>query len=300
MLETDMLFHGSPLAASDQSALLASAAEEMALCTLVGIEGSFSRRIGAQIAIALDGQTVGSLSDGCLERQLAADALAARVAGEGPKLMRYGRGSPIIDFRLPCGGGLDILIDPTPDRAALHKAVDTLADRREAVLALPLPEKANPSLLATRRYIPRLRTLLFGEGPEYNAFVALSVGLGADVEGYARAGAGTSGLALGQVPPGVVVDPWTAILLLFHDHEWERALLGWAVETPAFFIGAQGGRPARENREALLRGDGVVDEQIARIRSPIGLIARARAPEVLALSVLAEIVGAYEQLHPHP
>ncbi len=123
--------------------------------------------------------------------------------------------------------------------------------------------------------------------------------MGAEVAGHSRADAGTSGLALGQVPAGIAADPWTAILLLFHDHEWERALLNWAVTTPAFFIGAQGGGPAREDRKALLRSEGVAEDGIARIRSPIGLIARARDPEVLALSVLAEIVGAYERLHPH-
>ncbi|MCE7795571.1 XdhC family protein, partial [Sphingobium sufflavum] len=290
---------GRVMAASDQAALLASAGDDMALCTLVGIEGSFSRRIGAQIAIAPDGRTVGSLSDGCLERQLAADALAARAAGEGPRVMRYGRGSPIIDFRLPCGGGLDILIDPAPDRAALQQATRRLADRQEALLPLPLPADAAPGLLAHRAYVPRLKTLLFGEGPEFAAFATLAAAMGAEVEGHGRAEAGRSGLALGQVPPAMTADRWTAILLLFHDHEWERALLRWAVTTPAAFIGAQGGGPARAERTAILRADGVAEDAIARIRSPIGLIASARDPEVLALSVLAEIIAAYEQLHPH-
>ena len=40
-------------------------------------------------------------------------------------------------------------------------------------------------------------------------------------------------------------------------------------------------------------------EQLARIRSPIGVITHSREPGVLALSVLAEIVGEYEVLHPH-
>lgn len=287
------------MAVSDQAALLASAASGMPLCTLVGIEGSFSRRVGAQIAIAPDGGAIGSLSDGCLERQIASDTHAILVAGSGPTLLRYGRGSPLIDFRLPCGGGLDILIDPAPDRAALSQAADLLANRQAASVALPLPDGAPPSLLARRAYVPRLRTLLFGEGPEYSAFAALAATMGADVEGHSRAGAGTQGLSLGQVPPGIAADPWTAILLLFHDHEWERALLDWALTTPAFFIGAQGGGPAREDRKAMLRREGVDDSLIARIRSPIGLIARARDPEVLALSVLAEIVGSYEPLHPH-
>lgn len=283
------------LAGSDQAALLAASRGGMALCTLVGIEGSFSRRLGAQIAIAPDGSTVGSLSDGCLERQLASDAASTDV----PMLRRYGRGSPLVDFRLPCGGGLDILIDPKPDRAALAAATDRLAERRQAELDLPLPPGTNEALLTRRTYVPELRVLLFGEGPEFTAFDLLATAMGATVEGHARADATGSGLALGRVPPDLTVDPWTAILLLFHDHEWERALLSWAVTTPAFFIGAQGGGPARDTRHAMLRAEGATEEQIDRVRSPVGLIARTRDPETLALSVLAEIVGDYEGLHPH-
>ena len=90
----------------------------------------------------------------------------------------------------------------------------------------------------------------------------------------------------------------TAIVLLFHDHEWERALLGWAVTTSAFYIGAQGGAKAREDRAADLSGQGFTHETIQRVRSPIGLIKHARDPVVLALSVLSEIVAEYEARHP--
>lgn len=267
----------------------------MALCTLVGIEGSFSRRLGAQIAIAADGRTVGSLSDGCLERQLAADAAAT----DAPVLRRYGRGSPLVDFRLPCGGGLDILIDPQPDRAALAAAAGDLAARRTTALVLPLPPDAPDSLLTARAYMPPLRVVLFGEGPEFAAFARLATAMGVAVEAHGRADSGGKGLALGRVPAALAADPWTAILLLFHDHEWERALLGWAVTTPAFFIGAQGGGPARAARTAMLREQGAADDQVDRVRSPVGLIGRTRDPETLALSVLAEIVRDHEVLHPH-
>jgi len=43
----------------------------------------------------------------------------------------------------------------------------------------------------------------------------------------------------------------------------------------------------------------VAPDQLGRIRSPIGVITHSREPGVLALSVLAEIVGEYEALHPH-
>lgn len=281
---------------NDQSALRAAAAEDVALCTIVGIEGSFSRRLGAQLAVGPNGAITGSLSDGCLEHELASEAEAARADGQ-PRLMRYGQGSPKIDFRLPCGSGLDILIDPSPDRVAIRAAVARLDDRKQTSLQLPLPSDAAPGLLAERDYIPALRIVVFGEGPEMTSLAALAVAMGLPVEAHARQGHDGGKLALGRAPDDVAIDPWSAIVLLFHDHEWEAAILKWAVDTPAFYIGAQGGKAAREARVEWLRAQGCDDAALARIQSPIGLIGRARDPAVLGLSVLAEIVGQYEAHH---
>jgi len=276
----------------DQAALRAACEPGVGLCTIVGIDGSFSRRLGAQLAVRPDGTIAGSLADGCLERQLVSEVRRAAEVGR-PLVKRFGSGSELIDFRLPCGSGLDILIDPSPDQSACRAAAAQL-DRREAT-ALRLPTSAG--LLAERRYVPALRLLLFGEGPELSALRDLAVAAGVRVEALGTDG--RQALSLGRVPEGVVADPWTAIVLLFHDHEWEQAILRWALETPAFFIGAQGGAKARDLRLELLAAARVEAPQLARVRSPVGVIAHSREPGVLALSVLAEIVGEYEALHPH-
>lgn len=201
---------------------------------------------------------------------------------------RFGAGSELIDFRLPCGSGLDVLIDPDPDRAACRAAVEQLGRREAASLALPSHQ------LVERRYVPSLRLLLFGEGPELEALSALGATAGVGIEAH-----GKHALSIGRRPAGLSADPWTAVVLLFHDHEWEQAILEWALDTPAFFIGAQGGFEARRARLGRLTASGASIEQVRRIRSPVGVIAHSREPGVLALSVLAEIVGAYERLHPH-
>jgi xanthine dehydrogenase accessory factor len=236
------------------------------------------------MAVGPDGAIVGSLADGCLEKQLASEVASAT----GPVVKRFGAGSELIDFRLPCGSGLDVLIDPEPDRVLCRAAIERLDDREQAGLALPADG------LPMRRYVPALRLQLFGEGPELEALVAL-----ADAAGVETAAHGKDELALGRQPAGLSADPWTAIVLLFHDHEWEQAILEWALDTPAFHIGAQGGFEARRTRLERLAERGAAPEQLARIRSPIGVIAHSREPGVLALSVLAEIVGEYEALHPH-
>jgi len=268
----------------DRAALRAACAPDTGLCTIVGIDGSFSRRLGAQLAVHPDGSITGSLADGCLEKQLATEVAEATCA----VTKRFGAGSPLIDFRLPCGSGLDVLIDPSPDRSACLAAVAGLDAREPATLAL------SSDSLPQRHYIPALRLQLFGEGPELAALTALARAAGIETAAH-----GKDALSLGRSPSGLDSDRWTAVVLLFHDHEWEQAILEWALATPAFHIGAQGGREARRGRVERLTQAGVSADELSRIHSPVGVIPRSREPGVLALSVLAEIVGAYEALHPH-
>jgi xanthine dehydrogenase accessory factor len=280
----------SPLSGArdeDQAALRFAASRDAALCTIVGIDGSFSRRLGAQWAVSSDGSSDCSLSDHCLEQELAARALEARASGK-PLLLRYGRGSPYIDFRLPCGSGIDVLIDPLPDRAALTAAVERLDRRERASLALPKISDAFQS----RLFVPSPRLIILGNGIEARELAHMAQAFGLDYQMHGP----DQGLGLGRAPLAITADRWTAIVLLFHDHEWEQALLGWALKSPAFYVGAQGGQQARESRLADLRGAGLSDDKLRRIKSPIGLIKHARDAPTLALSVLAEVIAEYEAL----
>src|SRR3546814_2636687 len=99
----------------DIAALELIASEGGALCTLMHIEGSYSREVGSHLAISRSGSVAGNLADGCLEAELANQSAQAAIEGCA-RIVRYGKGSPFIDFRLPCGAGIDILVDPLPDR----------------------------------------------------------------------------------------------------------------------------------------------------------------------------------------
>ena len=272
----------------DGEALFACAASGGALCTVTAIDGSWSRRLGAQLAVLPDGSTRGSLADGCLEKALAAEALAGGPA----RVLRYGEGSPFLDIRLPCGSGIEVMVDPAPDRAALEAACAALTSRKPA----DLPVGTTPQGPFVRRYLPKLRLVVMGSGPEVTALTRLARAQGIDcLVAGPRGEAGTdAAISLGQAPD-LPIDPWTAIAVLFHDHEWERGILPWALASPAFYVGAQGGRGARETRRAMLAEAGK-DPADPRLHSPIGVFAHARTPSVLALSILAEIVAEHERL----
>jgi xanthine dehydrogenase accessory factor len=87
------------------------------------------------------------------------------------------------------------------------------------------------------------------------------------------------------------VDARTVICVLTHDPKFDVPLLEAALKTDAAYIGAMGSRRTHEDRLARLREEGVSEESLARIASPIGLDIGARTPAETAVSIAAEIVA---------
>jgi xanthine dehydrogenase accessory factor len=86
------------------------------------------------------------------------------------------------------------------------------------------------------------------------------------------------------------VDARTVICVLTHDPKFDVPLLEVALRTPAGYIGAMGSRRTHEDRLARLRDAGLTADEIARLRSPIGLDLGARTPEETAVSIAAELI----------
>ncbi len=87
------------------------------------------------------------------------------------------------------------------------------------------------------------------------------------------------------------VDARTVICVLTHDPKFDVPLLEAALKTDAAYIGAMGSRRTHDDRLERLREQGVTDEDLASIASPIGLDIGARTPEETAVSIAAEIVA---------
>src|SRR5918995_4164922 len=87
------------------------------------------------------------------------------------------------------------------------------------------------------------------------------------------------------------VDKRTVICVLTHDPKFDVPVLKSALATPAGYIGAMGSRRTHNNRTARLKEEGVTDEELSRIASPIGLDIGARTPEETAVAIAAEIIA---------
>jgi xanthine dehydrogenase accessory factor len=87
-------------------------------------------------------------------------------------------------------------------------------------------------------------------------------------------------------------DARTVLCVLTHDAKFDVPLLLEALRMPAAYVGAMGSRRTHADRERRLREAGMGEQELARLRSPIGLDLGARTPEETALSIAAEIVAA--------
>jgi xanthine dehydrogenase accessory factor len=286
--------------------LIEGAAEgvEGVLVTLTGIEGGSSRGVGAQMAVLADGRSAGSFSGGCVEAAVIAEAQDVLARGYG-RTVRYGVGSPYLDIRLPCGGGIDLLFTPRPDPAILTQVLARHDQRKAAALRL---NEAGAALSDTpgaqgfqRAYAPPLRLVALGHGEDLTALVRLSRAFGLAVEAYAPASDRLAIAEPGVIPlvsstalPDLSGDPWTAFVFLFHDHDWEEELLPHVLAQEGFYHGAVGSARTHRARLAALSTFGIPQSILEKLRGGIGLIPATRDPATLALSILGELVQDYQ------
>ena len=283
----------------------------VALVTVVGAEGGSVRAPGAFMAVDGEGRTAGYVSNGCVDADLVANARAS-LEDDAPRRLRYGRGSPFLDIRLPCGGRLDLLVTPRPDVNAVARVLDAMAARapvlarvsERAGLEALQPDAANASPeLFTTLIEPKTRVRIAGRGAETLALARLAAAAEMDVAvqspdraclaSAAALGAETEYLSRPDDPPPCTDDPWTAFVMMFHDHDWEPALLQDALRGPAFYVGALGSRRTHAARREALSALGAAPADIDRVRGPVGLVPGCRDAASLAVSTLAEIVAAH-------
>ena len=82
----------------------------------------------------------------------------------------------------------------------------------------------------------------------------------------------------------------TVICVLTHDAKFDLPILKVALRSEAQYVGAMGSRKTHADRMSRLIDAGLTQDELARLRSPIGLDLGGRSPQETALSILSEVV----------
>ena len=100
------------------------------LATVVATYGSSPRPVGSLLTCNRDGRIEGSLSGGCVEDDLLEKLTAGQLAQDRPQFFRYGETEEEAEqLGLPCGGHLDIVVEPHTPTPSSQAHFDHLVDR---------------------------------------------------------------------------------------------------------------------------------------------------------------------------
>jgi xanthine dehydrogenase accessory factor len=240
-----------------KAAELASLGEPFAIATVVRVRGSSSARPGSKALIdGLGKLLVGWVGGGCAESAVRSEALACLEIEQG-RLITVDMSDEQLGVGMPCGGTMDIFIEPVLPRPELlivghgriAETLATLGDMMGFRITVNDPGAAREAFPSAQRLI-------------------------------------TDDFDLTETPIG----PKSFVVIATQhkrDHLWlQKALAGQAAYVALI---------ASRHRAGLvldfLREAGVSESQIATVFAPAGLDLGAATPEEIALSVISQMVA---------
>ena len=232
-----------------------------ALCTVVKSEGSTPRHVGSKMLVYPDGKFIGTVGGGELESRVIKIALESLKTGEAQTLsysmVDPARGDPGV-----CGGTVEVFVEPILPAAMIvviggghvGKAVVHLAKWMGFRVAVSddRVEFCNPESV-----------------PNADAYYPVS---------------------MSELTSQMSVTPQTYLVITSRGSAIDAKGLPNLLESQAAYIGVIGSKRRWLTTVKALRENGVAEELIAKVHSPMGLELNAETPEEIAVSIMAEIL----------
>ena len=294
------------------------AGDRVALATVVDTRRSAPRPLGSRLALSSSGEMVGSVSGGCVESDVALRAEEV-LAGGPPLLLRYGiSDDDAFDVGLPCGGEIEVFVQAA-DIEELDRVEAALrAGERLSVTTTVAGAGAGQKTYAqgeahstavrvaedtfVEHYAPAPVMMVFGAVDTAQALCRMAKLVGFHTVVSDARGKFATRERLPDADEVVVgwpamaydlhgPDEATYVVVLTHDARFDEPALGPALRSSAPYIGALGSRRAQDSRRRRLLNAGYSEDEIGRIRGPLGLDIGAVTPAETAVSILAEVLA---------
>ena len=306
------------------------------LATVVQLDGSSYRRPGVRMLWNEQGDSVGAVSGGCVEKEVFRQAQSVFETGEA-KIMTYdGR------YRLGCEGILYILLEKIIISEACitayqkhlktrtsfvtstyyYNTPQTISNKMGTVLQLDdqvfslndnfLEEESSSLLVFEQTFSPLFRLFIFGAEHDAAQLSRMAAQLGWEVHIIAAPDEQKSkkyfkGAASLQTPlfseiDATLFDEQTAVVLMTHSLNKDlQYLLALRHSKPAY-LGLLGPAHRRERMlsELMELHPDIDTAFIDRIHGPAGINIGAESASEIALSILSEILSVIREQEPRP
>lgn len=286
-----------------------NAGYQVELVTVVKTWGSSPKPPGSLAAIRNDGVLVGSVSGGCIEKQLSESFRTQNLTRvhahhiDDQQARRFG---------LACGGQLELVYESLNDSAQLETIIDAIKQRQRItrIVSVGSADAVLHSANESDAFSFNGTTLIKVFGPEWQVLLIGAGQLSAFVAQFAMAtdfnvivcdprpefqqAWNTTGTTLLTLEPHNAViqhatDFNTAVLALTHDPNLDDEALLEALELNCFYVGALGSKRNYERRCKRLSSL-LEPKQLAKLHSPIGLPIGSRSSAEIAVSIVAQLV----------
>jgi len=300
-----------------------------ALATVIETWGSAPRPRGSQLAISSEAEMAGSVSGGCVEGAVVAEAIEA--LGDGlPRVLEYGvTDEEAFAVGLACGGTIRVMVEPLgvgdgPDAELIARLTEARARRRPVVYAVrpetwerrliegpddPLWDRARARLASDQSgfddewflaaHNPPLRMAVVGAVHIAQALAPMARLAGYDVavvdprEAFASAARFPDARLMADWPDEALgefgLDTRTAVVTLTHDPKLDDPAIMAALRSEVFYLGCLGSKRTHAKRVDRLREAGFSEADLGRIHAPVGADIGAKTPAEIAVSILAQI-----------
>jgi len=236
--------------------------QPVVLCTVVNTRGAVPRHAGTKMLVFGDGTFTGTVGGGEVENLVLKEALSAIEDGK-TRFLNYDlidveKGDPGL-----CGGSFSVFVEPYVHPPTVIIVGAGHVGRAVAHLA---------GWLGFRVAISDDRTDLCTPEKTPGGDVYLPI-------------------EMSKLPEKINIDPHTYLVLVTRSVDVDVEGLPGLLATDAAYIGLIGSKRRWGHTREKLQEIGISSEEIARIKSPIGLDINAETPEEIAVSILAEIIN---------
>ena len=247
----------------EQLASVIKSGKSVCLATVIKAEGSTPREAGAKMLIFADGKTIGTIGGSLLEKKVIDKAVELLKTSAPPTIEKFSlKEKSDNKSGMICGGEMQVFIEPISSGSQLyifgagHCGLALAKIAAQTGFAVHIIDD-RPEIASTERF-PMVASITVSD---YN-----------------------------KISKEISLPKNAFIAIMTQGHSADAEVLENLITKKYFYIGLMASKRKREQIFEKLAANGIDNNLLEKVHSPIGLAIGAETPEEIAVSILSEMI----------